>query len=232
MIKRHTLVLLLLLVVGVTQQGFFWKSDEAKSSQRAPERKIAIGHSEYTQTSVLEPGTSQIAPDFTLKNQHGKTVALSQFKGKIVVLEWTNHECPYVKKHYSVQNMQKLQSKYAQKGVVWLSIISSAPGKQGHVTGEDADALSKERSANPTHILLDETGDVGRLYNAKTTPHMFVINESGNIVYQGAIDSNSSSNPDTIASADNYVVQALDSLLSGQSVAVSKTKPYGCSVKY
>ncbi|MDK2595631.1 redoxin domain-containing protein [Pseudoalteromonas obscura] len=173
-----------------------------------------------------------IAPDFTLQDSYGKTVTLSDFKGKYVVLEWTNHLCPYVKKHYGSDNMQSLQRKYTQQDIVWLSVISSAKGKQGHVDANKANDLTKTRNASPSHVLFDESGAVGRLYKAKTTPHMYIINPEGKLSYAGAIDSIKSANPADIPKATNYVVSSLTNLLAGKAINKKITKPYGCSIKY
>lgn len=172
------------------------------------------------------------APDFTLTDSMGKTRSLSDFAGKNVILEWTNHECPFVKKHYGSDNMQKLQKKYTAKDVVWLSIISSAPGKQGFVDSEEANRLSKDRGAAPSAVLFDPNGTVGKEYDAKTTPHMYIINTEGDLVYAGGIDSIQSANPSDIAKADNYVELAMAEVLSGKEVSKPLTRPYGCSVKY
>jgi peroxiredoxin len=180
--------------------------------------------------SAAEPG--EAAPEFTLTDSKGTSHKLSDFRGKFVVLEWLNHECPFVKKHYSNGNMQKLQQEYTAKGVVWLSIISSAPGKQGHRTGPQADVDTKDRDAAPTAVLLDPAGEVGQKYGAKTTPEMFVIDKEGKIIYAGAIDSIKSTNSADIAKAENHVRQALDAALAGKPVPTPKTTPYGCSVKY
>ena len=180
--------------------------------------------------SAAEPG--EAAPEFTLTDSKGTSHKLSDFRGKLVVLEWLNHECPFVKKHYSGGDMQKLQKEYTAKGVVWLSIISSAPGKQGHRTGPQADVDTKDKNAAPTAVLLDPAGEVGQKYEAKTTPHMFVIDKEGKIIYAGAIDSIKSTNSADVAQAENHVRQALDAALSGKPVPTSKTAPYGCSVKY
>ncbi len=180
--------------------------------------------------AAVEPG--EVAPDFTLTDSKGTSHKLSDFRGKLVVLEWLNHECPFVKKHYSGGNMQKLQQEYTAKGVVWLSIISSAPGKQGHRTGPQADADTKDKNAAPTAVLLDPSGEVGKKYDAKTTPEMFVLDKEGKILYAGAIDSIKSTDSADIAKAENHVRQALDAALAGQPVPTPKTKPYGCSVKY
>ena len=172
------------------------------------------------------------APSFELKNTQGEVVNLSEFAGKYVVLEWTNHLCPYVKKHYESDNMQALQRKYTDQDVVWLSIISSAPGKQGHVSATKADELTKSRNAAPSHVLFDESGEVGKLYGAKTTPHMYIIDPKGALRYAGAIDSIKSANPADIAKATNYVETSMVSLLAGNKVNKKVTPPYGCSVKY
>jgi peroxiredoxin len=180
--------------------------------------------------AAVEPG--EVAPDFTLTDSKGTSHKLSDFRGKLVVLEWLNHECPFVKKHYSGGNMQKLQQEYTAKGVVWLSIISSAPGKQGHRTGPQAEADTKDKNAAPTAVLLDPSGEVGKKYDAKTTPEMFVLDKEGKILYAGAIDSIKSTDSADIAKAENHVRQALDAALAGQPVPKPKTTPYGCSVKY
>lgn len=173
-----------------------------------------------------------MAPDFTLKSASGKEVKLSDYKGKTVVLEWLNHGCPFVKKHYVSGNMQELQKKYTDKGIVWLSVISSAEGKQGYVDAKGATQDKATHKSYATDILLDSKGTVGGMYEAKTTPHMFIVDASGKLVYQGAIDSVASTDTNDVAKADNYVAQALDSMLANKPVKVAKTKSYGCSVKY
>lgn len=178
------------------------------------------------------PEINQKAPDFTVEDVDGNQHNLNDFKGKIVVLEWTNHECPFVRKHYLSKNMPNLQKKYTDKDVVWLSIISSAPGKQGHVSANQAKELTEKRQASPTTIILDEQGELGKLYDAKATPHMYVINKEGVLVYQGAIDSIRSADPSDIPKATNYVAQTLDALLDNQAIELQETKAYGCSIKY
>jgi len=158
--------------------------------------------------------------------------SLSDFKGKNVVLEWSNHECPFVVKHYEPGNMQKIQKQATEDGAVWLTIVSSAEGKQGNVTAEEANQIMDEMGANSTARILDPSGAIGKLYGAKTTPHMFVINKEGILSYAGAIDSDSSFKQSSIEGATNYVMAALKDLNSGKSVEVASTKPYGCSVKY
>lgn len=172
------------------------------------------------------------APPIELRDSDGKTVRLDAFRGKFVVLEWVNSQCPFVRKHYGSENMQKLQQKYTEEGVVWLSICSSAPGKQGYVTGQAANEWVKEAGAAPTRFLLDPKGTVGKAYGAKTTPHMFVINPKGRLIYNGAIDDKPSTNQADVPTAKNYVVAALDAAMSGKEVESAATQPYGCSVKY
>ncbi len=178
------------------------------------------------------PVIGQPAPAFSAVDAAGKTRSLAQFKGKTVVLEWTNDGCPYVKKHYNAGNMQKLQQDAAKAGTVWLSIISSAPGKQGYVDAAGASELTRTRGAEPAAVLLDPKGDVGRLYEAQTTPHMFVIDKAGVLRYMGAIDDQPSTEAASLAKARNYVSEALGSLAAGKPVAETATDPYGCSVKY
>jgi len=185
-----------------------------------------------TAPAYAEPAVGQPAPDFTATDSNGTSHKLSDFKGKTVVLEWTNNECPFVVKHYGSGNMQSLQKAATAEGTVWLSVISSAVGKQGHVDGAKANELTKTRDAAPTAVLLDEKGEVGKLYGAKTTPHMFIIDKEGVLVYAGAIDSNPSPRESDIKDATNYVRQALDEIKAGKPVSVASTKSYGCGVKY
>lgn len=172
------------------------------------------------------------APTFSEKDATGKMHNLADYKGKWVVLEWYNKDCPYVKKHYGSQNMQKLQKEFTGKGVQWLSVISSAEGQQGYLKPEEATANAKTAGSAATSVLLDPDGNMGKAYDAKTTPHMFVIDPEGKVVYAGAIDSNDSSNPKTIATSENYVKAALDAGMSGKEIKTKSSKPYGCSVKY
>lgn len=182
--------------------------------------------------AVAAPIIGQPAPDFTGKDTTGNDRTLSTYLGKIVVLEWTNHECPYVKKHYDSGNMQKVQQQAADEGVIWLRINSSAPGKQGHVSAIDSDRIAQEKGAVVTATLLDEAGTIGQLYGAKTTPHMFVIDKDGTLIYAGAIDDKPTSDSADIATSKNYVKTVLDDLKTGRPVSVGETKPYGCGVKY
>ena len=174
----------------------------------------------------------QPAPDFTAQDTTGKAVKLADLKGKTVVLEWSNHDCPYVVKHYTSGNMQAIQKDAAKDGVVWLTIVSSAPGEQGHVAPKKADDLTKNRGAAPAAVLLDPDGKVGRQYDARVTPHMFVIDKTGVLQYMGGIDDKATSNPADVKSAKPYVRLALASVVKGEKVAEAVTKPYGCSVKY
>lgn len=185
-----------------------------------------------TGTAFAAPQVGQPAPGFTLTDSDGQTHNLSDFEGKFVVLEWLNHGCPFVVKHYESGNMQKLQKEYTGKDVVWLSIVSSAPGKQGHMNPADANKAKEEKGSAATAVLLDEDGTVGKLYNAKVTPELFVINPEGLLVYMGAVDDKKSTDPADVAGAKNYVKQALDEAMAGQPVSEAATAPYGCSVKY
>ena len=182
------------------------------------------------QVRINEP-----APDFTLSDSNNEIRTLSEYKGKVVVLEWTNHLCPFVKKHYKGGNMQALQKKYAGEKndkVVWLSIISSAEGKEGFVRPYEANQIAKQNDATPNAILLDSFGKVGRLYRARTTPHMFVVDKEGKLAYAGAIDDKPSTSADDIKGATNYVLKAVNELLADKPVTTITTTPYGCSVKY
>ncbi|HVO33251.1 MAG TPA: thioredoxin family protein [Elusimicrobiota bacterium] len=172
------------------------------------------------------------APDFTATDSHGQSRSLHDYRGKYVVLEWFNASCPFVKKHYNSGNMQELQKIYTGKGVTWLSIVSSAPGAEGFLTADQANAVAQRWKAAPTAILLDPTGAVGRRYEAKTTPDMFVIDPSGNLIYKGAIDDRPSTDPADIKGATNYVSAALEASMARRTVQVAATKSYGCSVKY
>jgi len=172
------------------------------------------------------------APDFQATDSKGQVHKLSEYRGKFVVLEWHNNGCPYTRKHYESGNMQRLQKEWTGRGVIWFTVISSAPGQQGYVTAPEENEYLARMNAVPTAALLDPQGDVGRLYAAKTTPHMFVINPSGVLVYDGAIDSKATTDVSDIATATNYVSQALLEAMAGKSVTVPASRPYGCSVKY
>ncbi|AXQ30989.1 thioredoxin family protein [Solimonas sp. K1W22B-7] len=195
-------------------------------------KTLVLAASLASTAAIAVPKVGEPAPAFTATDSNGKTVQLSDFKGKFVVLEWSNNECPFVKKHYSSGNMQSLQKEETGKGVTWLTVISSAPGKQGNVDGKQANALSKERGAVPTAVLLDPSGKLGHEYEAKTTPHMFVVDPKGTLVYMGGIDSVASADAEDIAGARPYVKVALAEAMAGKPVTDAVTKPYGCSVKY
>jgi len=182
--------------------------------------------------ALATPEVDAPAPAFTGVDTAGKTWALEDLAGQPVILEWTNHDCPYVKKHYGAGNMQTLQREATDAGYVWLSVISSAPGTQGHVSAAEADALTAERDAAPTAVLLDTEGTIGRAYGARTTPHMYVIDEAGTLVYMGGIDDRATTDPADIPAATNYVRLAMSELEAGQPISRPVTRPYGCSVKY
>ncbi len=179
-----------------------------------------------------KPQIGQPAPDFTGTDSNGKSWSLSSLRGKTVVLEWTNDGCPYVQKHYNSGNMQSLQKSAAAEGIVWLTVISSAEGQQGYVTGEEANKLTESRHAAPTAVILDPSGEIGHAYGAQTTPHMFIIDANGKLVFMGGIDDKPTTDPTTIKTAKNYVREALDELKAGKPITEAVTRPYGCSVKY
>lgn len=191
---------------------------------------LAVAATAQDKAGPAKPG--QAAPAFTATDSNGKPVSLADFKGKTVVLEWTNHDCPYVRKHYGAGSMQALQTDATGKGVVWLSIVSSAPGMQGFVGGLEANKLSDDRKAKPSAVVLDPKGAVGRAYGATATPHMFVIAPDGTVAYAGAIDDKPSSNPADIPKARNYVKDAIAAVAAGKPMAPAQTRSYGCSVKY
>ncbi|MGL5631489.1 MAG: thioredoxin family protein [Azovibrio sp.] len=196
---------------------------------------VAVGIALSQSTPALAaPSINQAAPDFSVTDTQGKTHSLASLKGKVVVLEWTNADCPFTKKHYdaSHSNMQKLQKEAQGANVVWLSVISSGPGEQGHVTAEQANELTKSRGAAPAGVVLDPTGKLGHTYGAQTTPHMFVIDAQGVLRYAGGIDSIASTNTTDIPKATPYFRDALQSVIKGEPVKQPVTRPYGCSVKY
>jgi hypothetical protein len=182
--------------------------------------------------AMAAPQVGQPAPAFTLTDSFGKTQQLADYRGKFVVLEWTNNDCPFVRKHYGSGNMQALQKEETAQGVAWLSIISSAPGKEGYVSGARANELTLARGAAPTAVLLDPNGAVGHLYEAKTTPHMFIVDPKGTLIYMGGIDSIASADAADIKSAKPYVKVALSEARSGKPVTDAVTRPYGCHVQY
>jgi hypothetical protein len=174
----------------------------------------------------------QQAPTFSGKDSQGKTVSLAQYRGKYVVLEWTNRDCPYTKKQYDSGNMQALQQEWTGKGVVWLTVLSSAPGGQGYLDAAGENAQLARVHAHPTAAILDPGGEIGKLYSAKTTPHMFIIDPEGKLIYAGAIDDKATTDTADVKIAKNYVSAALTEAMAGQPVEVASTRPYGCSVKY
>jgi peroxiredoxin len=184
------------------------------------------------QPAMAAPAIGSAAPDFKLADANGKPVSLSQFKGKTVVIEWNNPGCPYVKKHYDSGNMQKTQAAAQRAGAVWLTINSSAAGKQGHMDGAGAKSFIAAAKAQPTAYLLDHKGVVGKGYGAVTTPHMYIVDKSGKLVYAGGIDDKATASQADIAGARNHVIAALGELSAGKPVSVATSRPYGCSVKY
>ena len=194
-----------------------------------------VSEAEKTETfanALSEPSVGSAAPAFTLTDTKGKKHNLADYKGKHVVLEWVNFGCPFVKKHYESGNMQSTQKKAVDKGVVWLSVCSSAAGKQGHMDPDDWNEEIVDRKLASTAVLLDESGAVGKTYGAKTTPHMYIINPAGVLIYKGAIDDKPNTNKDSIPGARNHVLAALDESMAGKPVSTASTTPYGCSVKY
>jgi len=179
---------------------------------------------------AIVPGSQ--APEFKGTDSNGVTHTLSQYRGKYVVLEWANKGCPYDQKHYLSGNMESLQKQWTGKGIVWLSVISSAPGEQGSVTAAEENQYLKTMKASPTAAILDTNGTIGHLYEAKTTPHIFVIDPNGKLIYQGAIDDKPTPDQADLKTARNYLNDALNSALAGKPVATPSTRPYGCSVKY
>ncbi len=187
----------------------------------------ASSHGAPAQADVGSP-----APGFALTDSNGKPVSLADFRGKTVVLEWTNHECPYVGKHYRGNNMQALQKKWTADGVVWLTVISSAPGEQGHVSPAEANKLTADRGAAPTAVLFDPKGQAGRAYGATATPHMYVISGAGTLVYKGGIDDKPTARLEDLKTARNFVDEALTEIKQGKPVSVGFSRVYGCTIKY
>lgn len=181
--------------------------------------------------AAASPSVGAPVPPFVGTDSQGRTHALADYAGKVVILEWTNHDCPFVVNHYRSGNMQALQKEAAAAGIIWLSVISSAPGEQGYVSGSEADRLTRERGAQPAAVLLDPTGTIGKAYGAKTTPHMYVIGADGTLLYMGAIDDRPTTSGDP-KTARNYVREAMAAVTAGRALATAVTQPYGCSVKY
>lgn len=193
---------------------------------------VSLGLLLATNLTFAKPVIGEAAPDFELVDTNGNNVALSSLKGKTVVMEWTNHQCPYVRKHYNSNNMQSLQKQVVSDDVVWITVNSSAQGKQGYLNAEQANELILEEGALPTHYLLDPSGDLGKSYAAKTTPHMYIINAEGTLSYMGGIDDTPTADRADIAGAKNYVRAAFKEIRDGKEVSSPSTRPYGCSVKY
>ena len=188
--------------------------------------------SDFVPPDLATRVVGQPVPNFTLADANGRSVSLADFRGRTVVLEWNNPECPFSRKHYGSGNMQRTQAEAASQGVVWLTINSGAPGNQGHMDGAEANAFVASSGARPAAYLLDPSGEVGRAYGAITTPHMYVINGAGTLVYAGAIDDRPTADPDDIEGARNHVLAALADLRAGRPVSVPTSRPYGCNVKY
>lgn len=188
---------------------------------------LAVSGNVYADAEI-----GQAAPAFSLKDTKGKTHSLKDFQGKVVVLEWLNFDCPFVEKHYGAGNMQKLQAAETANGTVWLAIASSAKGKEGYYDGKGLNERNAKHQGKQTAILFDTDGKIGKAYGAKTTPHMYIIDKGGKLVYRGAIDDKASTDKEDIAGAKNHVTAALEDLRSGRKVASADTKPYGCGVKY
>jgi peroxiredoxin len=194
--------------------------------------KLTLASMLLTAAAAYAVKVGDAAPDFSGTDSNGKTQRLSAYKGKYVVLEWSNRDCPYTRKHYQSGNMQSLQKEWTAKGVIWLTILSSAPGQQGYVTASEENAQLAKVQAAPTAAILDPTGAIGHEYDAKTTPNMFVIDPSGKLIYAGAIDDHATPDVGDIKVSKNYVSEALSQAMAGGTVATSYTRPYGCSVKY
>ena len=188
-----------------------------------------VGYNLYAENKAK---IGENAPNFTLTDSYGKTHKLSDFAGKYVVLEWINFDCPFVVKHYKSENMQKLQKEFTDKGVIWLAICSSAEGKQGHFDNKEINKRINDYKAKMTAYLIDEDGTVGKLYDAKVTPHMYIINPEGKLIYQGAIDDIKSTDTEDVKKAKNYVKIALESAMNNKPIETKTSVPYGCSVKY
>lgn len=198
-------------------------------------RLLILGITALASGALLAAATPKIgasSPEFSLNDSHGQTHSLGDFKGKYVVLEWFNPGCPFVQKHYKSENMQALQKRFTAQGVVWLTIDSSAPASQGYLTPAEANKQMAEWNMKSTALLLDPQGNVGHKYGATNTPHMYVIDPKGKLIYSGAIDSRPTTDPDDIKSATNYVASALEEAMSGKPVSTAISRAYGCSIKY
>jgi len=185
-----------------------------------------------TETDRSGAVVGEAAPDFSVVDAYGNMHSLSDYEGQYIILEWLNHDCPFVRKHYDGNNMQELQKRYTEEGVVWLSVISSVPGTQGYLEPEQAREITKEKNASPTAVLLDTDSVMGRAYDARVTPHMYIINPDGILEYNGAIDDRPTARVRDLEGARNYVIEAMDALMDGSDVEVRTNTPYGCTVKY
>ena len=192
----------------------------------------AVTAASFSTGAFAAATVGQAAPDFALTDVNGKTVKLSDFKGKNVVMEWHNPGCPFVQKHYNSSNMQTLQNKYDAKETVWLTVNSTETGHQDYLNNDKLRGYIADKKAAPDAYMTDADGKVGKTYGAKTTPQMFVINPAGMLVYAGAIDDKPGTKVEEIKGAKNFVVAALDDLKAGKPVSAATTQPYGCSVKY
>lgn len=215
----------LIMALLVSAVLFVTSSNGADANAATPDNPEAV-------TAAPGPAIGAPAPDFTGTDSNGKTHTLSGLRGKTVVLEWTNDQCPYVRKHYDTRNMQTLQQEATSKGIIWLTVNSASKGKQGYTTPDEANRVIDREKSHETARILDEGGKIGKTYGASTTPHMFVIDPNGILVYAGGIDDQSSVSQSTVKTANNYVRDALSDLESGHPVQVSTSKPYGCAVKY
>jgi peroxiredoxin len=195
-------------------------------------RRLALALTLAISLSAYAARVGSPAPAFTGTDTHGQTHNLADYRGKFVVLEWTNRDCPFTKKQYDSGNMQALQKQWTAKGVVWLTILSSAPGEHGYMTTAEENAWIAKIHATPTAAILDPSGSIGHEYEARTTPHMFIIDPAGKLIYEGAIDDHPTTSVADVPASKNYVSAALDEAMSGKAVAVAYTRPYGCSVKY
>jgi len=195
-------------------------------------RRLALALTIAVALPAFAAKVGKPAPAFTGMDTYGRMHSLADYRGKFVVLEWTNRDCPYTQAQYNSGNMQALQKEWTAKGVIWLTILSSAPGQQGYMTAAEENAWISKVHADPTAAILDPTGTIGRAYEAKTTPHMFIINPSGKLIYDGAIDDRPTTDPSDVDKSHNYVSAALTQAMAGKSVATAYTRPYGCSVKY
>ena len=216
----------------MSQQSLTRRSFIARTGLGAIASGVAGGVLTRPSVSLAAARVGEPSPAFTATATAGSQVSLADYRGKLVILEWTNHECPYVRKHYETGNMQALQKETTGQGVVWLTIISSAPNEQGYVTPGQADELTATRKASPTAVLLDPKGKVGHLYGATNTPHMYIVDKAGMLVYAGAIDDRPTSRRADVQGANNYVRAALQAVTAGQPVKTPVTRAYGCTVKY